>query len=125
MLFRSSFSSSVFDDAQWNLLGEQPHQDKVNEDEFDQIEIEEGEDGDEIKPLELDHSGSPFKDPQLGVLSQSRVFFEQFPLECPREERIRRIVSMGSMERHSNGNNHNNIHINGNGMAMPMWLLWK
>ncbi|KAK7847293.1 phospholipid-transporting atpase 1 [Quercus suber] len=69
----ASFSSSVFDDAQWNLLGEQQHQDK------------------------------------------SRVFFEQFPLECPREERIRRILSMGSMERHSNGNNHNNIHINGNG----------
>lgn len=111
----ASFSSSVFDDAQWNLLGEQQHQDKVNEDEFDQIEIEEGEGGDEIKPLELDHSGSSFKDPQLGVLSQSRVFFEQFPLECPREERIRQILSMGSMERHGNGNNHNNIHINGNG----------
>ncbi|KAL4606488.1 hypothetical protein ACB092_09G106300 [Castanea dentata] len=106
----ASFSSSVFDDAQWNLLGEQQHQDKVNEDEFDQIELEEG--GDEIKPLELDHSGSPFKESQLGVLSQSRVFFEQFPLECPREERIRRILSM---ERHSNGNNHDNIHINGNG----------
>ncbi|KAK9986313.1 hypothetical protein SO802_031264 [Lithocarpus litseifolius] len=111
----ASFSSSVFDDAQWNLLGEQQHQDKVNEDEFDQIEIEEGEGGDEIKPLELDHSGSSFKESQLRVLSQSRVFFEQFPLECPREERIRQILSMGSMERHSNGNNHNNIHINGNG----------
>lgn len=116
----ASFSSSVFDDAQWNLLGEQQHQDKVNEDEFDQIEIEEGEGGDEIKPLELDHSGSPFKESQLGVLSQSRVFFEQFPLECPREERIRRILSMGSMERHSNGNNHINGNGNGNVAALEI-----
>ena len=55
-----------------------------------------------------------------GVLSRSRVFFKQFPLECPREERIQRILSMGSMERHSNGNNHNNIHIKGNGNVVAL-----
>ena len=54
------------------------------------------------------------------MLSGSRVFFKQFPLECPREERIQRILSMGSMERHSNGNNHNNIHIKGNGNVVAL-----
>ncbi|KAF5471430.1 hypothetical protein F2P56_008222 [Juglans regia] len=84
-----SFTSSVFDDSQCNLLD-------------DVVSVE-----DDQPPLEgyctcsLPHF--EFAEPPD---------FEQFPLECPRQGRRRRLVSWGAMELHNNHISNNSYNPN-------------
>ncbi|XP_062166085.1 phospholipid-transporting ATPase 1-like isoform X1 [Alnus glutinosa] len=84
-------SSSIFDESQCNLLGD-----------FSPVASIGGE-----KPPPLEHHRTCSL-AQLESAAESRVL-EQFPLECPRQERRRRLVSWGAMELQHNHISNNSI----------------
>lgn len=88
-------SSSVFDQAECNLLDDQA-----------KVEFEFDEDNDSVLV------GDP--------IVQPRFFFEQFPLECSRDERIRRLLSLGSMELQNNTNHNNHMNANSNSASLEI-----
>lgn len=84
-------SSSLFDESQCNLL--------------DDVSPVASIGGEKTPPLEHQRTCSLA---QLESTAESRVL-EQFPLECPRQERRRRLVSWGAMELQHNHISTNSI----------------
>lgn len=90
----ASTSSSLFDETQCVLLDDVGPLASIRDQK--------------PSPVEHHYTGSPGR---LDSAAESRVL-EQFPLECPRQERRRRLVSWGAMELQHNDINSSSINSN-------------